>query len=116
MQICQQIDKLQQAARISSQLHIHEPGYINHSNHTSGNPECLATRDVSAAVTNVLPDMVCQDDLRLVVVDLVLEGLLSQHQVTPLPCPPYVVQPKVACEQSSGLDAKAVCLLVIRPV
>ena len=72
-------------------------------------------RGVSAAVTNALPD-ICQEELRVVVIDLVLERLLSQHQVTPLPCPPYVVQSKVACEQSSGLDAKAVCLLVIMPV
>jgi len=71
---------------------------------------------VSAAVTNALPDVVCQDDLGVVVVDLVLEGLLSQHQVTPLPCPPYVVQSKITSKEFPGLDAKLVCLLDIRPV
>ncbi len=89
---------------------------IQTGHYTSGNPECLAKGGVSAAVTNVLPDMVCQDFLRVVLVNLVLEGLLSKHEVTPLPWPPYVVQSKIACEQSSGLDAKLVCLLAIRPV
>jgi len=96
---------------------------IQTGHYTSGNPKCLAEAGVNAAVTNVLLDMVCQDVLRVVLEHLVVEGLLSKHEVTPLPWPPYVVQLKIACEQPSELDAKVrhpaldpVWLLAIRLV
>lgn len=64
----------------------------------------------------MLPDMVYENDLRLVPIHLDVECLLSKHKVPAMPWAPYVAGPQIPYKEFPRPDTQHLRLLRSRPV